>query len=50
MKRAIQIALLLALLVFRNLVAAAQEPINIGVFLPMTGSVAAFGQMEWLGI
>lgn len=50
MKRAIQIALLLALGVIQNLTAAAQEPINIGVFLPMTGNVAAFGQMEWLGI
>jgi branched-chain amino acid transport system substrate-binding protein len=50
MKRAIQIALLLALVVFQNLTAVGQEPINVGVFLPMTGSVAAFGQMEWLGI
>jgi branched-chain amino acid transport system substrate-binding protein len=50
MKRAIQIALLLALVVLQNLTAAAQEPINLGVLLPMTGSVAAFGQMEWLGI
>jgi branched-chain amino acid transport system substrate-binding protein len=30
--------------------AAAEEPIKIGVFLPMTGKVSAFGQMEWLGI
>ncbi len=30
--------------------AAAEEPIKIGVFLPMTGNVSAFGQMEWLGI
>jgi branched-chain amino acid transport system substrate-binding protein len=30
--------------------AAAEEPIRIGVFLPMTGNVSAFGQMEWLGI
>ncbi|MGD8315612.1 MAG: ABC transporter substrate-binding protein, partial [Syntrophobacterales bacterium] len=30
--------------------AAAAEPIKIGVFLPMTGNVSAFGQMEWLGI
>jgi branched-chain amino acid transport system substrate-binding protein len=50
MKRALQIALLLALVVLQNLTGAAQEPIIIGVFLPMTGSVAAFGQMEWLGI
>jgi branched-chain amino acid transport system substrate-binding protein len=50
MKRALQIALLIAVVVFQNLTGAAQEPIIIGVFLPMTGSVAAFGQMEWLGI
>ena len=50
MKRAIQIVLLLALAGFHNLTATAQEPVNIGVFLPMTGNVAAFGQMEWLGI
>ena len=30
--------------------AAAEEPIKIGVLLPMTGNVSAFGQMEWLGI
>jgi branched-chain amino acid transport system substrate-binding protein len=50
MKRAFRILLLLALGFLQNLPAAAVEPINIGVFLPMTGSVAAFGQMEWLGI
>lgn len=50
MKKALRILLLLALGFFQNLTAAAREPINIGVFLPMTGSVAAFGQMEWLGI
>ena len=30
--------------------AKAAEPINIGALLPMTGSVAAFGQMAWDGI
>ena len=50
MRRALPIILLLALGFFQNLPAAALEPINVGVFLPMTGSVAAFGQMEWLGI
>jgi len=50
MKRALHILFLLVLGFFQNLPAAALEPINIGVFLPMTGSVAAFGQMEWLGI
>jgi branched-chain amino acid transport system substrate-binding protein len=32
------------------LTAFANEPINIGVFLPMTGNVSAFGRMEWTGI
>ena len=50
MKRAIHFALLLALLAFQNLTVTAQEPIRIGVYLPMTGSAAVFGQMEWLGI
>ena len=30
--------------------AAAQETIKIGAYLPMTGAVAAYGQMEWAGI
>lgn len=30
--------------------AAAQDTIAIGVYLPMTGSVAAYGDMEWSGI
>ena len=50
MKRVIQIALLLVLMFLESLPTAAKEPIKIGVFLPMTGNVAAFGQMEWLGI
>ncbi len=28
----------------------AAEPIFIGAFLPMTGNVAAYGQMGWSGI
>jgi branched-chain amino acid transport system substrate-binding protein len=28
----------------------AQETVRIGVYLPMTGGVASFGQMEWAGI
>ncbi len=28
----------------------AADPINIGVYLPMTGNVAAYGQMAWSGI
>ncbi len=30
--------------------AVAQDTIKIGVYLPMTGAVAAYGQMEWDGI
>jgi branched-chain amino acid transport system substrate-binding protein len=30
--------------------AAATEPIKIGAYLPMTGPVAAYGQMGWSGI
>lgn len=30
--------------------AGAHEPLKIGVYLPMTGSVAAYGDMEWAGI
>lgn len=30
--------------------AAAQEVIKIGAYLPMTGAVASYGQMEWAGI
>ena len=30
--------------------ASAAEPISIGAFLPMTGNVAAYGQMGWSGI
>ncbi len=29
---------------------AAAEPVNIGAYMPMTGSVAAFGQMCWSAI
>lgn len=28
----------------------AAEPVNIGVYLPVTGNVAAYGQMAWSGI
>lgn len=28
----------------------AQEPIKLGAYLPMTGGVAAYGEMEWAGI
>jgi branched-chain amino acid transport system substrate-binding protein len=42
--------MLVVLLCAQSHAATAEEPINIGVFLPMTGNVAAFGQLEWVGI
>lgn len=30
--------------------AVAAEPVNVGAYLPMTGNVAAYGQMGWSGI
>ena len=48
--RIIVVASFVALICMQSFAATAKEPINIGVFLPMTGSVSAFGQMEWLGI
>jgi branched-chain amino acid transport system substrate-binding protein len=50
MKTEVKIVLLVAMVWFDSLSAAATEPINIGVLLPMTGSVAAFGQVEWEGM
>ena len=50
MKTAVKIVLLVAMVWVDTLSAAAREPINIGVLLPMTGSVAAFGQTEWKGM
>ncbi len=43
---------ILSFLLFMILSASsfAGEPIKIGVFLPMTGQTAAFGQMTWSGI
>ena len=40
----------MAAICLQSFTAAAKEPIKVGVFLPMTGNVSAFGQMEWLGI
>jgi branched-chain amino acid transport system substrate-binding protein len=48
--RIIVVASFVALICMQSFAATAKEPINIGVFLPMTGSVSAFGQMEWMGI
>ncbi|MBI5572458.1 MAG: ABC transporter substrate-binding protein [Desulfomonile tiedjei] len=42
-------ALLMVLSVFATCTAAA-EPVPIGAYLPMTGGVAAYGQMGWSGI
>jgi len=50
MTRMFVVALLVAAICLQSFTAAAKEPIKVGVFLPMTGSVSAFGQMEWLGI
>jgi len=50
MKKKIWIVLLLTTMYFGSFPAAATEGINIGVLLPMTGSVAVFGQMEWEGM
>ena len=44
------VALFVVVICLQCFTAAAKEPIRIGVFLPMTGNVSAFGQMEWLGI
>ena len=45
-----RILLVIAALGLSMLSAEAAEPINIGALLPMTGSVAAFGEMAWDGI
>ncbi len=51
MVRIISVSLFVAVVCcMQGLAALAQEPINIGVFLPMTGNIAAYGQMEWMGI
>jgi len=50
MAKMITIGLLVAMVCIGGIPATAQEPINIGVFLPMTGNIATFGQMEWRGI
>ena len=44
------VAFFVAAICMQCFTAAAKEPIKIGVFLPMTGNVSAFGQLEWLGI
>jgi branched-chain amino acid transport system substrate-binding protein len=46
------IVLMLAVCVLAGMVgpATAEETIKIGAYLPMTGSVAGYGQQEWAGI
>ena len=50
MAKVITIGLLVAMICIGGMPATAQEPINIGVLLPMTGNISSFGQMEWRGI
>lgn len=40
----------LGLILLSFFTVSAQETVKIGVYLPMTGGVASFGQMEWAGI
>ncbi len=47
MVRIVSFSLTLLALMFS--LASASDPINVGALLPMTGSVAAFGQMGWDG-
>jgi len=44
------VTILLAVFGFLNNPVFAQSDIKIGVYLPMTGGVAAYGKMEWAGI
>ena len=50
MTRMFVVAFFVAAICLQCFTAAAKEPIKIGVFLPMTGNVSAFGQLEWPGI
>lgn len=44
------LSVMMAIILVTGSAAWAEEPIPIGAFLPMTGQVAAFGQMAWEGI
>jgi len=44
------VTVLLAVSGFLSGPVLAQNDIKIGVYLPMTGGVAAYGKMEWSGI
>jgi branched-chain amino acid transport system substrate-binding protein len=56
MKKGLAIVLTLAMVFMVSAVATAQKksaaagPVKIGAYLPMTGAVAAYGQMEWDGV
>ncbi|MBW1979866.1 MAG: ABC transporter substrate-binding protein [Deltaproteobacteria bacterium] len=50
MKRVMTVLLVMAMVCVLGAPAMSAEPIRIGVYLPMTGAVAAYGQMEWDGI
>jgi len=49
-KSLICLIVLSLVLCFSVPVFAAKSTVRIGVYLPMTGPVAAYGQMEWGGI
>jgi branched-chain amino acid transport system substrate-binding protein len=44
------VASILALFLFAPGALLAEDTIKIGVYLPMTGQVASYGEMEWAGI
>ena len=50
-RNALRLAAALALCAIAlPVVASAQDTLKIGVYLPMTGAVAAYGDMEWSGL
>ncbi len=50
MKRILAFLVVLLAALLASPLKAQTEPIKIGVYLPMTGATAAFGQMTWTGI
>jgi branched-chain amino acid transport system substrate-binding protein len=49
-RRLVAFLLLLAVVCLEGSLAMGKESIKIGVFLPMSGNAATYGQMEWNGI
>jgi len=51
-KRFVSVVAILSIIIGLGIISPvqAEETIKIGVYLPMTGSVASYGQMEWNGI